>query len=174
MPVRRPRCAIFSSVPPQVCSTSSRWAAIANTSSAASEAGRVDISVKVSLLQNYVLAHDQTVLSHFFQRGQDAAHMLVSIDEDNYHWEFSSGVDQMAGLHPMPPQKTGHSMDCGCGIYIFAPQIIENLHVQRPVVPLVRFVEIDCDLNCHRVWHFTAPAPVPFRLKLRRGTTGYC
>src|ERR1022692_220942 len=32
MPVRCPRCAIFSSVPPQVCSTSSRWAAIARMS----------------------------------------------------------------------------------------------------------------------------------------------
>src|SRR5205807_6672317 len=47
MPVRCPRCAIFSSVPPQVCSTSSRWAAMARISS-----GAVDMLVD-SLLENY-------------------------------------------------------------------------------------------------------------------------
>src|SRR5665213_831167 len=36
--VRSPRAAIRNSVPPQVCSTSSRWAAIAKTSAAKSEA----------------------------------------------------------------------------------------------------------------------------------------
>ena len=44
--MRRPRCAIFSSVPPQVCSASSRWAAMAKISS-----GAVDMSVD-SLLEN--------------------------------------------------------------------------------------------------------------------------
>jgi hypothetical protein len=37
----------------------------------------------------------------------------------------------------------------------FFTQIGKNLHVQRPVMPLVAFVQVDCDLYRHRIWHFT-------------------
>jgi hypothetical protein len=29
--------------------------------------------------------------------------------------------------------------------------------VQRPSIPLVRFIQINCDLHGHRVWHLYYP-----------------
>src|SRR5437016_13843281 len=96
MPVRCPRCAILSSVPPQVCSTSSRWAARARISS-----GVMVISIQTSLLQHHILAHDQAVRGHFLQSWQDASHMLIGIDKDNDHGGIAASLDQLAGLNAM-------------------------------------------------------------------------
>src|ERR1700722_6124872 len=147
---------------------------MAKTTNAASEAGRVDISVKAALFQNHVFPHDQTMGSHFLQCGQDAVHVLVRIDENNDHWKFSSRVDEVAGLDSMSTKKAGYRMKCGCRVHILSPQIVENFHVQRPMVPLVGFVEVDCDLNSHRVWHFTAPAPMPSQPVYRQGIADCC
>jgi hypothetical protein len=46
--------------------------------------------------------------------------------------------------------------------------------VQRPVMPLVGFVEVDSNLDSHRVWHFTAPAPEPSRPTLHQGKVNCC
>ena len=96
--------------------------------------------------------------------------MFVRIHEDDDHGKLSSSVYKVARLNPVPSEKPSDRMDRSCGVHIFLPQVVEDLHVQRPVMPLVGFVKIDCDLNSHRVWHFTVPAPEPYRPPLRRGT----
>src|ERR1700733_417906 len=169
MPVRLPCCAIFSNVPPQVCSTSSRWAAIAKTSSGVTG---LDISVEVSLFQKDVFTHDQTVGSHFLQRGQDAVYVLIRIHEDDDHRKLSPSVYKVTGLHSVSAKKPSHGMNRGGGVHVLFSQIVENLHVQWPMMPLVGFVKIHGDLDCHPVWHFTAPAPKPCRPALRRDTAG--
>src|SRR6202049_2686619 len=127
-------------------------------------------SVETSLFQNYVFAHDQTVSRHLLQGWQDAVHVLIRIHEDNDQGKLSSSVYKMTGLNPVSPEKPSHSVESGCGINVFPPQVVKNLHVQRPVTPVVGFVEIDRDLNSHRVWYFTAPVPEPCRPALHRGT----
>src|SRR5580704_19472781 len=143
---------------------------MARTSSGASSVERVDISVEASLFQHHVFTNDQTMSSHLLQRRQNAVHVLIRIHKDDDHWKLSPGIDQVAGLNPVPTKKPSHGMNCSCGVYVFPAQVIEDLHVQRPVMPLVGFVKIDRNLNCHRVWHFTAPGPEPFQPALRRGT----
>ena len=130
-------------------------------------------SVETSLFQNYVFAHDQTVSRHLLQGWQDAVHMLISIHEDNDQGNLSSSIYKMTGLNPVPAEKSSHSVESGCGINVFPPQVVKDLHVQRPVTPVVGFVEINGDLNSHRVWHFTAPGPEPLRPALHRGKV-YC
>ena len=39
--------------------------------------GAEDMSVQIPLLQNHVLANDQSVRRHFLQRGQHAVHVLI-------------------------------------------------------------------------------------------------
>src|SRR5579863_2288024 len=50
-------------------------------------------------------------------------------------------------------------MKRGSGIDVFLVQVIENLHMQRPTLPLIAGVQINCDLHCHRTWHFTREPP---------------
>ena len=40
-------------------------------------------SVQISLLDHDVLAHDQPMRRHFFQRGKQAVHVLIGVDENN-------------------------------------------------------------------------------------------
>jgi hypothetical protein len=63
----------------------------------------------------------------------------------------------MRGLHPVTAQESGHGVDGGCRIDVFLAQVVKNLHVQRPVMPLVGFIQVDSDLHCHDVRHFTVP-----------------
>src|ERR1700730_2690050 len=142
---------------------------MAKTSSGAPDVERVDISVEASLFQNHVLAHDHSMSRHLLQRGQYAIHVLIRIHENDDHRKLSSSVNKMAGLNLVSPKKARHRMDCGCNINIFLPQVVEDFHVQRPMMPLVGFVEIKRNLNSHRVWHFTAPGPEPLRPALHRG-----
>src|SRR5690349_17132170 len=106
MPVRCPRCAIFSSVPPQVCSTSSRWAAMARMS----REGALDISAQAPLLQHHVFAHDQAMRGHFFQSGQDASDVLIGINKDNDHRELAASINEVAGLDSLTSQKSGNGV----------------------------------------------------------------
>src|SRR5437660_24489 len=55
----------------------------------------------------------------------------------------------------MSSQKSSDTVDRRRRVDILPAQIAENLHVQWPVMPLVPFIQIDCDLHCHRIWHFT-------------------
>src|SRR5271169_3865217 len=144
---------------------------MARTSSGAASVERVDISVEASLFQHHVFTNDQTMSSHLLQRRQNAVHVLVRTHKDDDHRKLSPGIDQVAGLYSVPTKKPRHGMNCGCRVYVFLAQVIEDLYVQRPVMPLVGFVEIDRDLNSHRVWHFTALAPEPCRLAPPRGIT---
>src|SRR5689334_7870122 len=136
IPVRYPSCAIFSRVPPQVCSTSSRCAARARMSS-----GGVDMSVETALFQNHVLPNDQAMRRHFFQGGQDPADVLIGIDEDDDHRQFATGIHQMAGLDLLAAKKSRYRMERGRRVDIFLAQVVENFHVQRTMMPLVSFVK---------------------------------
>src|SRR3981081_3194735 len=143
MPVRRPRCAILSNVPPQVCSTSSRWAAIARTSSGAVRVERADMSVEAPLFQNHILANDQAMSSHLPQGVEYAVHMFIGIHKADDYGKLSSSVYKVTGLNLVSPKKPSHGMDCGRGVNVFPPQVIKDFQMQSPVMPLVGFVEID-------------------------------
>src|SRR5438067_1488313 len=68
---------------------------------------------------------------------------------------FDASIGNVQCLPPRPSQKAGNAMHrCSC-VHILVAKIVEDLDVQRPVMPLVGFVEIDRDLHCHRIWHFT-------------------
>src|SRR5207237_9153482 len=94
MPVRCPRCAILSSVPPQVCSTSSRWAARARISS-----GVMVISIQTSMLQHHILAHDQALRRHFLQSWHDARDMFIGIYKNDDYTYLAATNDEHTGLH---------------------------------------------------------------------------
>src|SRR5690348_3933107 len=59
----------------------------------------------------------------------------------------------------MPPEESRHAMHRCCRVDIFATQILQDLHVQWTMVPLIRFIEIDRDLYRHGIWHFTRASP---------------
>src|SRR5450755_4008952 len=99
--------------------------------------------------------------------------MLVGVYENNDQWKFAPGIHKMARLHSLAPQKSTHRVHCGCGKNVLVAQIVEDLHVQWTILPLVAFGEIDRNLNCHRVWHFTALSLAPC-LQLRRPGTTHC
>src|SRR5579864_2952288 len=61
----------------------------------------------------------------------------------------------------MPPEESRHAVLGGRRVDILATQILQDLHVQRTMVPLIRFVEIDRDLYRHGIWHFTRASPIP-------------
>src|SRR5262249_55882599 len=127
-----------------------------------------------SLFENYILAHDQAMGSHLLQRGQYALHVLVGIHEDDDDGQLSSRVHQMAGLNLVSSKKSSHCMERRRRVGVFFAQVIENFQWQRPMMPLVGFVEVNRDLNSHGVWHFTAPAPGPCRRVLLRGIADCC
>ena len=68
----------------------------------------------------------------------------------------------------------GDGMEGDRSINIFLTQVIENFNMERPMMPLIGFVEVDGDLDRHRVWHFTAPAPAPCPRAPLRGTADCC
>src|ERR1700692_766288 len=168
MPVRCPRSPILSSVPPQVCSTSSRCAAMARMSR-----GPEAISIQNSCVQNHILAHDQPVRSHFLQHWQDAGYIFICIHKDNNDRQLPTGLDHMRGFHSMPSQKSRYRMKSRGRVNIFLTQVVEDLHVQQPVVPLVGLIQINCDLHCHLARNSIAPGPTPCPPKPRPGTTDY-
>src|SRR3954469_6363746 len=104
MPVLCPCLEALSNVPPQVCSTSSRCAAMARMSRDCPR-GREDMSVEISLFQHYFFAHDQPVRRHFLQRAKHAAHVLIRVNEDDNHGQLSTCFDQMRGLDLMASEK---------------------------------------------------------------------
>src|SRR5215470_2277953 len=79
----------------------------------------------------------------------------------------------MCRLNLLTSQKTRHGVCHGRGINILLVQIIQDLHMQRPVLPLVGFIKVDCYLDRHGVWHFTAPVPAPSQPARRPDTASY-
>src|ERR1700731_3119881 len=99
MPVLRPCCAALSRGPPQVCSTSSRWAAMARMSRGWLLMSGVGIWLgQASLLNDYILADDGPVRGHLPQGGKDTAHVLVGVHKRDHHRQLSAYVSQMGGL----------------------------------------------------------------------------
>src|SRR5580692_6674562 len=168
MPVRCPRCAIFRSVPPQVCSTSSRCAAMARISREVA-----DMSVQIALFEHDILAHDQSMRRYFFQSRQAAVHFLVGVHKGGDYGQLAVSLDHVGSLDAMTSQKTGDCMCSSC-IHFLLSQVAQNLHVQWPVVPLISFIQVDCDLHGHGVRHFTALAPGTCQPKPRPGRVNYC
>jgi hypothetical protein len=52
--------------------------------------------VEVTPFEHHVLAHDQSMGSHFFQAGKDAVHVLVGVHEGDHYRQLAAGVDQVA------------------------------------------------------------------------------
>ena len=98
------------------------------------------MSVEITLLDDDVLPHDKPVCSHFFDGRQDAANVLVGVNESDDDGKFSAGIHQMRGLYPLPTEEAGYRMCNRSRIDIFAVQVIENLDVQWTMAPLVSFV----------------------------------
>src|SRR5690348_8608944 len=88
--------------------------------------------------------------------------MLIGVHKGDDDRQFATGIYQMRSLYALTAKKTRDRMGHGCSIYVFFVQIIEDFDVQRPMMPLVGLVEIDGDLNGHRVRHSTAPVRGPF------------
>src|SRR5580700_2438733 len=65
----------------------------------------------------------------------------------------------MRGLYAMASQESRHGVNRGRRVDILLAQVVENLHVQRPVMPLVGFVQVESDLYGHRIWHSTREPP---------------
>ena len=110
---------------------------------------RQHLSIEVSLFQRYVFSNDQTMRGHFFQDRKHAIDVLIGVYKCNDNRQFSANISQVRSLYAMPTQKSGDCMRRGCGINSFFPEITEKFYVQRLVVPLVRFVKVDRNLNCH-------------------------
>src|ERR1700722_20921545 len=79
----------------------------------------------------------------------------------------------MRRFHAMPPQESGNGVKSGGGVYIFFPQVVKYLHMQRAVAPSVGFVEVDGDLHSHGGSHFITTSPRPC-LPTRPVATEHC
>src|SRR5579862_3130646 len=118
-------------------------------------------SIQITLLQHYIFSYDQPMSGHLFERWKNAVHMLIRVNEDDDDRQLAAGIDEVGSFHPMATEKSRDRMDGRRAVYVLFPQVVEDFDVKRAMMPLVRFVEIDGDLNCHSVWHFTAPSPEP-------------
>src|SRR5215470_2074272 len=67
----------------------------------------------------------------------------------------------MCGLYALSAEESRHTVHCSRRIHIFLTEVVEDLNVQRAVMPLVRFVQIDCDLHSHCIRHFTRVPAIP-------------
>src|SRR5438552_18353726 len=132
------------------------------------------ISIQPSLLQRHIVAHDRTVRRRLLQSRQDASDVFIGIDKNDDHGELAASVDEVAGLDSLTSEKSCNSVEGDRSINIFLTQVIENFNMERPMMPLIGFVEVDGDLDRHRVWHFTAPAPAPCPRAPLRGTADCC
>lgn len=75
--------------------------------------------------------------------------MFFPVEKNNEDRELAAGVHQMAGLNALPSKKSRDRVQGSSGENIFAPQQIENFHVQRTTSPLVGFIEVNRDLHRH-------------------------
>src|SRR5436190_22111940 len=100
--------------------------------------------------------------------------MFIGIDKDDHYPELAARVDEVAGIDSLTAETSGDGVEGDRSIDIFLTQVIENFNMERPMMPLTGFVEVDGDLHRHGVWHFTAPVPAPCPRAPLRGTADCC
>src|SRR5438477_11230971 len=100
--------------------------------------------------------------------------MFIGIDKDDHYRELAASVDEVAGLDSLTSEKSGDGMQGDRSKDIFLTQVIENFNMERPMMPLIGFVEVDGDLHRHGVCHFIAPAPAACRRAPLPGTADCC
>ena len=57
------------------------------------------------MFQHDILADDQAVRSHLFQRRQNPAYMFVCVHESNDHRQLASSLNQASSFDPMAAEK---------------------------------------------------------------------
>ena len=95
--------------------------------------------VQAALLQHDVFANDEAVGGHFFELRQNAADVLVGIDERDDDGQLASGFDQMRGVDAVAAEESGNRVVGDSAKDVFFAQILQNLKVQRAVMPGVSF-----------------------------------
>ena len=82
--------------------------------------------------------------------------MLVSVHKDYDDREFASGLDQSRSVHAASPRESGDRMKRRGTGDVLLPQVSEDFQMQRLMVPFIRLVQIERDLDCHSVANSTA------------------
>ena len=69
----------------------------------------------------------------------------------------------------MSSWKARNAADCRRRIHILPRQVIQDLHVQWPLLALVGFVQKICNLHRHCIWHSTRLRSILAVIALRLG-----
>ena len=83
--------------------------------------------------------------------------MIVRVNERDDDRQFSTNIGKVSGFYLMTTEKTKNRVRDGCSVHPLPPEQGQKFDMQLFMVLLVRFAQIDCDLDCHHFAHFTAP-----------------
>src|SRR5438874_5265353 len=90
---------------------------------------------------------------HLAQLGQHAVDVLGSIDESDDEREFAAGVYERGGLHALASGEARDGVEDGGPGHVLRAQELEDGQVQRLALIRVGLVDVDGDLDGHRVRH---------------------
>src|SRR5581483_5209142 len=93
------------------------------------------------------------------QTRQHAIDVLIAVNERDHDREFTSRLDETRRMDTMPSGETRDRVQGSRTGDVFRAQVIKDRQMQRAVLPLVGFVEVNRNLYCHLAAHFTAPSP---------------
>src|SRR5208337_5124211 len=99
--------------------------------------------VEAALFDHDVLPHDESMRGHLAQLGQNAADVLVGIDERNHDRQLTSGFDQVRGVDAAAPEEASYGVVGYGSKGIFFAQIFQYFQMQRTMVPGIAFGEVD-------------------------------
>ena len=133
-------------------------------------------SVEGALFEGYVFPHDEAMGGHFAEFWEDAADVLIGIDEGNDDRQLAAGFDKMRGMNAVAAKKACDGMEGDGSVDIFLAQVFEDFEMQWVMVPGIAFGEIDGDLDSHSNpgKHFTTRERGPLRPLWRPGKEHYC
>src|SRR6185437_2855916 len=118
-------------------------------------------SIRFSFNRHF-FSDNQPMTCHLLDLRQHSVHVFFFVNKREHERKLSSRIDERGGLDAAVAGESCHRMQHGGACNFRFAQILEELQVQRPVVPLVRLIEVDRHL--HRAGSITHWKTIPYPL----------
>src|SRR5215469_15467530 len=105
-------------------------------------------SVESALLDEDILSDDQPVRSHFLKPGQHTLYMFLKIHEYYDDRKVSSRFHETGCMYLVPSVETTDCVEGAGPSDIFRAKHFQQFMVQRLILPLIVFVQVDGYLDC--------------------------
>lgn len=91
------------------------------------------------MFDDYILAHDEPVGSHFAEPGQDAVDMLIGINEGDHYGKLASGFDEVGGVDFAASEESGYGVEGDSSEDVFLAQVFQDFQMQGAMMPGIAF-----------------------------------